>query len=237
MRIFAWTTALCALATACGSSDGGVEVRTGSAADHGRALFDDPRTSPSASNVFACSTCHPGDKPADRTYVGASLAGAALRASYWGGKRLDLLESINDCRTFFMDARRPWTRDDEDARAMFAYLVAAQGSVDPLPFDTEARLPPPSTDAARGGAVFERACRVCHGRAHDAAGRLVPFAPLLPEEIARTHPLSPTDMRLYYVRRVRQGAFVSASGSMPPFSRQVLSDDDLGALLAFLVGP
>lgn len=226
---------LALVGSACGSSSGDVEVRTGTALDHGRALFEDPRTSPSPSNVVACATCHPtAGAASDRIFAGGSLAGVTQRTSFWGGKRVDLLESVNDCRAFFMDAPKPWVREDEDARAMYAYLASLSGPADPIPFDVDPRAPAATGDAARGASVFAGACKTCHGSAHDAAGRLVPFAPLLPEEIARTHPGSPADLRTFYVRRVRQGAFVSASGSMPPFSRQAMSDDDLAALLAYL---
>jgi thiosulfate dehydrogenase len=215
--------AVVVLVAAC-NGDGDVEHRTGSAVEHGRALFDDPRSSPSPSNVFACSTCHASD--ADHVRPGNSLAGATMRTSFWGGQRVDLLEAINECRLSFMDAPRPWTKDDDDARAMFAYLASLPGTSDALPFDVEVRDPPPGGDPARGADVYARACDLCHGALRDGANRLVPFAPILP--------VTPAGDRAFYVRRVRRGAFASASGSMPPFSHEALSDDDLSALLAYL---
>src|SRR5205085_1371186 len=99
-----------------GCSDESVETRTGTAVEHGAALFEDPATSPSPSNVFSCATCHTDE--GGRIEPGYPLEGATKRASFWGGQRVDLLEAINDCRLSFMDARAPWTKDDDDARAM-----------------------------------------------------------------------------------------------------------------------
>jgi len=209
-----------ALLLSCSTNDD-VETRTGTAVDHGRALFDDPHTSSSPSNVFACSTCHAGAG----IHPGYDLAGATNRTSFWGGKRLDLLEAINDCRLSFMDARTPWTKDEGDARAMYAYLSSLGGPADPLAFDVAVIDPPANGDPARGADVYGRSCKKCHGDAHDGKDRLVPFAPILPITLNAS--------RAFYVKRVRLGAFASASGSMPPFSRTALSDDDLSALIAF----
>lgn len=229
--------AILGVLVACSSGDGVTEEH-GTAIDHGRALFDDPRASTSPSNRFACSTCHPGDAPADRIYPGGSLAGVTERRSFWGGGRADLLESINDCRLSFMDALAPWTDADEDARAMFAYLSSrrAAGSNDPIAFTVVAAAPDlPPGDPARGKTAFNLACRPCHGAGHDGAGRLVTFAPILPDEVNASHAsLAPLDRRLVFLRKVREGAFVSSAGSMPPFSREVLADADIAAILAFL---
>jgi len=205
-------------------SEESVETRQGSAIEHGGALFADPATSPSPSNVFSCETCHLDED--GRIEPGYPLEGATKRASFWGGQRVDLLEAINDCRLSFMDARVPWTKDDDDARAIFAYLASLPGSSEALPFDVEPRDPGPGGDATLGADVYARACQLCHGALRNGANRLVPFAPVLPITVAAD--------RAFYVRRVRRGAFASASGSMPPFSRQALSDADLSALLAYL---
>jgi hypothetical protein len=112
------------------------EVVQGTAVDHGRTLFTDPQASSSASNTFTCATCHREEIGAPspvRIDPGAALGGATSRKTFRGGQRVDLVESINDCRTFFMDARIPWTTEDEDARAMYAFLAqlapAAAGAV------------------------------------------------------------------------------------------------------------
>jgi thiosulfate dehydrogenase len=218
------------------SRGGDTQVVHGTAIDHGRAVFEDPTASPSASNPFSCATCHPPAGAADRVSPGGSLAGAAQRASFWGGARQDLLESINDCRRLFMDAPAPWTTGDEEARATFAYLASLGGDPQPIAF-TFIRASPDVApgDPAVGQGVYGRACATCHGRAHDGAGRLVDFAPRLPDDVNASHAtLAPQDRRLVFLRKVREGAFVSAAGSMPPFSREALSDADLGAVLAYL---
>jgi mono/diheme cytochrome c family protein len=209
---------------ACSPDD--VEVVRGSAIDHGHELFDDPRASPSQTNKFACSTCHPG--AAGRLYPGAPLGGVTERPSFWGGKRADLLESINDCRLSFMDAPSPWTAIDEDARALFAYLASLDGPHEAIPFTVVTPIADvPPEDRERGRAAFSLACKHCHGSIHDGAGRLVSFAPILPDDIEQTH--APQDRRLAIIRKIR-----ASTGSMPPFAREVLSDADVGAILAYL---
>lgn len=207
-----------------------------SAVEHGRELFSDPRASSSASNAFACSTCHPDGAADGRIYAGASLAGATTRSSFWGGARVDLLESINDCRLSFMDARTPWTREDEDARAMFAYLSTLPGSSTPPPFSVVYAAPDlPPGDARRGANAYARACSPCHGAVHDGKSRLAAFAPILPDQVDLAHSsFTLLDRRLVFLRKIREGAFVSPVGSMPPFSHEVLSDDDVAAILSFL---
>lgn len=225
MRRTAFAIAFTVALASCANDD--PEPTTGSAVEHGRALFADPKTSSSPSNVFACSTCHVVDAadPA-RIRPGYALAGVTARTTYWGGQRVDLLEAIDDCRLSFMDAPRPWTKDDEDARAIYAYLSSVSASGAAQTFDVEPRDPPVSNDKARGESVYAKACALCHGKLRDGAGRLVSFAPVLP--------LAPPADRTLYVRRVRRGRFASASGSMPPFSHEALSDEDLSALLAYL---
>lgn len=224
------------LACLIACSDPAVEPAHGTAVEHGEALFSDPKASTSASNPFACATCHTSGAPAEGILTGASLAGVAARRSFWGGARVDLLEAINDCRMSFMDARAPWRADDEDARAMWAFLASRPGPTDPAPFTVErepGELPP--GDPVAGRTAFDLACARCHGRVHDGEGRIASFVPRLPDEVDAAHAdLSAPERRRIYARKVRLGAFAHASGSMPPFSREVLSDEDVAAILAFL---
>lgn len=221
-------------AAACGGGDRDETVR-GTAVDHGRALFADPRASPSASNAFSCATCHPSEEPRDRIFAGGDLAGATTRATFWGGQRQDLLEAINDCRLSFMDAAAPWTADDDDARAMYAYLASRAGPAS-VPFTVVLRAQDlPRGDPARGGIAFRLACAPCHGSAHDGDGRAASFVPRLPDDVDAEHAsFALADRRLVYLRKIREGAFRDAAGSMPPFSREALSDDDVAGILAFL---
>lgn len=232
MTLRAWALAL----VACAS---GAEPTTvhATAEAHGRALFRDPAASPSVSNRFACATCHPGEEGgAIRIVPGGDLSGATLRARFWGGARVDLLEAINDCRASFMDARAPWTKDDPDARAMFAYLDARREGPREIAFTVVLRAPDlPPGDATRGASAFALACKRCHGEVHTGSGRLVPFAPRLPDDFDADHrALSRSERRSLVLRKIREGAFRDGSGSMPPFSREALADDDVAGVLAFL---
>ena len=219
-----------ALLASCSSSKPKQTVR-GNAVEHGRALFDDPKASPSASNAFTCGTCHRADA---HVATGAPLGGATLRKTFWGGQRVDLLEAINDCRRFFMDAPRPWTTDDEDARAMYAFLTQLPpATTEAVPFTVVSPVDLPAGDAKRGGVVFAQACEPCHGSVHEGGARLATFVPALPDEVVRKHPtFKGAELRLVFIGKARGGAF-HGGGSMPPFSREALSDADLASVLAY----
>ena len=234
MRAAFVSAAFTAFAVSACLSSSSTDTPHGSAVDHGRALFADPKASPSQSNTFACATCHRGEQATTSIQPGAPLGGVTARRSFWGGQRLDLLESVNDCRTFFMDARAPWTRDDEDARAMYAYLSQLPPtSTEPARFTVVSPSALPPGDAKRGAIAYDLACKTCHGTAHDGAGRLATFIPSLPDEVVREHSsLAPADLRLVFIGKARMGAF-RGGGSMPPFSREVLVDEDLAGILAY----
>ncbi len=229
----AWVTIALA-ACACSSSSSTSRTEHASAVEHGRELFEDPKASSSASNAFTCATCHLAEKATTKLAPGAPLGGVTARKSFWGGHRLDLLESVNDCRTFFMDARAPWTPDDEDARAMYAFLSQLPSTAaEAVPFTVVPPSDLPAGDAKRGAFAYDLACKACHGSAHHGAGRVATFIPILPEEVVRGHSsLAPADLRLVFIGKARLGAF-RGGGSMPPFSREVLADDDLAGIIAF----
>lgn len=225
--------AACLALSACVSSSSEDPPR-GTAADHGRALFADPKASPSASNAFACATCHHAEGASTTLAPGAPLGGVTARTRFWGGQHVDLLESVNDCRMFFMDARAPWTTGDEDARAMYAYLADLPPiATAPVAFTVVSPGDLPAGDAKRGAIAYDLACKTCHGTPHEGAGRLASFIPVLPDEVVRGHTsLTPQQLRLVFIGKARLGAF-RGGGSMPPFSREVLADDDLAGLVAF----
>jgi thiosulfate dehydrogenase len=135
-----------------------------------------------------------------------------------------------------MDAPAPWTGDDENARAMWAWLETLSGGAGPPPFTIVPAAPDlPAGDRTAGEAAYRRTCAPCHGTAHDGAGKLVSFAPKLPDEVDAAHAsLSLSDRRLVYLRKAREGEFVQATGAMPPFSIEALSDVDLASILAYL---
>jgi len=177
----------------------------GTALDHGRALFHDPGASPSTINAFACSTCHPGSTPvAGHIWPGATLAGATERASFWGGQENDLLRSINHCRFYFMAAQEPWTVEDEEAKAMYAFLVTWKGAADPVPFTVvRSVVDIPAGDANAGATTYANGCQTCHGALHTGDGRISAAAPILPDDTLVEHAqYSPTDQRVIIVEKI-----------------------------------
>ncbi|MDI1430906.1 c-type cytochrome [Polyangium sorediatum] len=222
------------------------EIVEGSAEDHGKALFSDPTLTETSANAFSCATCHPTSKPsADGPILpGAPLAGVTRRASYWGGMELELLRSMNHCLYYFMLSSKSWSAEDERAGALFAYLDALPaGSADeeawPFTVPVQVSAPPPG-DATAGASVYSRACKNCHGAVKTGDGRLVARAPVLPDQTLAEHPLgtyTPEQRRLVFVQKTRHGGFLGYGGQMPPFSLEVLSDEQMGDLLAYMGVP
>ncbi len=220
------------------SSDPETEQR--SAVEHGRDLFASTSTSEAKNNVFACATCHRTTPGADdRILPGADLAGAVARPSFWGGKNLDLLRAVNDCRYYFMGAQRAWTDQDADARGMYAFLESLPpAKTDAVAFTVvPSAVDLPAGDPSRGRVVYDKACASCHGAASSGAGKLRGNIPTLPGESVAyfaTLGFDRTATRITFVEKVRHGPFLGLYGQMPLFSTEALSDADLGALLAFL---
>jgi thiosulfate dehydrogenase len=93
----------------------------------------------------------------------------------------------------------------------------------------------PRGDTGRGAEVYRAACQTCHGETHTGKGRLTPLASLLPDVVNEYDTIFPgVPKQLVVIEKVRHGQFFGVGGSMPPYSRESLSDADLGALLAFL---
>ena len=235
---------ICALVAAAGCTTGDPETKViqGTAVDHGAALFRDASFVKTSFNTYSCATCHEASagEAGDAILVGVPLAGATKRPSYWGGQEPDLLQAINHCLYYFMFKDTPWTAEDVEARAMFAYLDSLPheaAGAEAAPFTVVYTVnDAPQGDAAKGGQLYARACGTCHGAAHTGASRLVERAPVLPEQTIEEHPLSEytaLDRRLVFIEKTRHGTFVSYGGQMPPFSSERLSDQDLGDLLAF----
>ncbi len=211
----------------------------GSAQAHGLWLIEHPQASPSPSNAFACSTCHPltALDPGGRLLPGAPLAGAIARPSYWGGQVRDLLPAINVCRFWFMDASQAWQPTDADAQAVWAWLEVAGPSLPEAV--TWSAIGPisdlPAGQVAAGALVYQAACATCHGKVHTGAGRLSAQTPILPDEFVKEHgQYTPQDQRLIAIEKVRHGPFLGYGGRMPPFARQTLSDAQLANVLAYL---
>lgn len=223
---------------ACSTSSTPPAIVHLSAAEHGRALFSDPTASSSPLNNVACASCHRvADDASDvRLLPGGALAGASGRASYWAGQEIELLRAVNDCRTYFMQARDAWTADDEEAKALWAYLSSLPGDAKPIPFTiVRSVVDLPAGDPNVGGDVYARACKSCHGAVHTGEGALASQAPRIPDQVSAQHlQYSRTDQRVIFIEKIRHGGFLGYGGFMPPFSIETLTDVQIGALLAYL---
>lgn len=223
----------------CSSTEEPGAVIEKSPAEQGRALFSSPRFSNNSFNSFACSDCHAtADRPAaGRSLAGADLDGVTARPTYWGGAETDLLRATNDCMKFFMLDSAGLTADGASAGLLYAYLSGLPATTTgAIPFTVVASVAEvPVGDAARGQEVYDRACRSCHGELHTAAGRLAEVVSLLPEETIREHgSYGPEELRLTAVEKIRHGSFLGYGGQMPPFSREALSDAEVGDILSYL---
>ncbi|WP_437979170.1 c-type cytochrome [Sorangium sp. So ce295] len=240
-----WQLALVLGTSASCAGDPEVEIVEGTAIDHGEALFTDAGVTDASFNRTTCATCHARRAgETDLILPGAPLAGVVSRPSYWGGKEIELLRSINHCLYYFMLQSDPWTSDNPEAMAMYAYLESlteGPAGEQEVPFTVVVAVTnPPAGDAARGAATYARACANCHGAVGTGAGKLVKDASTLPGEWLDDHPLeeyTPLERRLVFVEKVRHGGFLGYGGEMPPFSLEKLTDQDLGDLLELLGVP
>jgi len=220
-----------------------VEVQRGSAVEHGRALFEDPKVSSSPINSYACSTCHAAlPSGVEQNKPGAVMAGAVARPSYWGGKELDLLGAINHCLFYFM-LHNGWTAEQEQAKALYAWLEslpASEADRQAVPFTVvQDIVDAPEGDAARGADTYARSCKFCHGDARTGQNRAIAAAPRLPGEFLAEHPDSeytPTQRRMTLIEKMRHGGFLGYGGEMPPFALEKLSSAEVADIVAYL-GP
>jgi thiosulfate dehydrogenase len=210
------------------------------AADFGEELFQDSRLSESQFNSFSCATCHAttATPEAGRLNAGYTLHNVASRPSWWGGYETRLLDAVNFCYVSFMRGVSPLKPEDDKSRALYEYLVRI--SPDPeapaLPLTVvKDVVDVPRGDAGRGAEVYRAACQTCHGEPHTGKGRLTQLASVLPEVVSDYDSLFPgVPHSLVVIEKVRHGQFFGVGGNMPLYSREALSDEDLGALLAFL---
>lgn len=227
---------LAAGVAACGDAQVVTEHRT--AVEQGRDLFGNASLSDGPNNRLACSDCH--SKDGEEGLPGAPLAGATLRTSFWGGQENTLLQAINACRYYFMLAQDPWDGSEEEAIYIYAYLESLEGGADSHPFSIGPVADPGAGDEDRGRESYKRACESCHGSKGAGAGALTPSAPVLPEETLAAHPApdyDDADRRLVFVEKTRHGGFLGYGGVMPPFSVEVLSDEELADILTYLEVP
>jgi thiosulfate dehydrogenase len=227
-----------ALGAALGAAACGDNVMP--AVEFGAQIFADPRLAENPANAYACATCHATTAEPDpaRMYPGHTLYDSAFRASWWGGFEIEYLPAVNFCYTSFMRAPAPLEPDEPKAMALYEYLASISpdrpAPARPLTF-TRYVLSLQSGDASRGEQVYAAACASCHGALGSGKGRLSAGIPLLPDAIAAAAKKLPTaEPSVLVIEKVRHGQFWGVGGTSPPFSREAMSDDDLGALLGYL---
>jgi thiosulfate dehydrogenase len=230
--------ALCGLALAGCTQE--PQVIKGTAVEHGEALFSDSDASPSPLNFFSCATCHVAraDEAKGTIFPGAPLAGVIERPTFWGGQENDLLRSINDCLFYFMGSQKRWKAEDEDAKAMFAYLSSLpEESTGAVPFTVAPSVADLAAgDATVGADVYSRACQSCHGALHTGEGRLTKRASVLPDDPLAEHAkdgYSAVQQREVLIEKIRHGGFRGYGGSMPPFSEETLTDEQIAGILSY----
>jgi len=209
------------------------------AVDVGRQLFSDPRLSRSEFNAVSCATCHDdGTSEAEaRLLPGASLADSVFRPSWWGGAAPTLKDAVDHCLVFFM-REQPLEPTAPASRALYEYLlsISPSASAPAVPMTVVENITDlPRGDPTRGERVYAAACASCHGDAFTGAGRPSPLYSIVPGDSEAFASSSGFPLTTVIVEKVRHGAFFGIGGTMPPFSVESLSDDDLGALLGYLV--
>ncbi|MET0404855.1 MAG: c-type cytochrome [Cystobacter sp.] len=209
------------------------------AEEFGEALFRDSRLSTSQYNAYSCATCHAttDEEAREKLYPGMSLRDVASRPHWWGGYEVSLLDAVNFCYTSFMRGSAPLEAEETKSRALYEYMasLSPRTQTPPQSFTLVRDITDvPRGDARRGAEVYRAACQDCHGEARTGKQRLTAQAPVLPnvsEEYGQLFPeVTPA---VVFIEKVRHGRFFGVGGNMPPYSREALSDEDLGALLSY----
>ncbi len=209
------------------------------ATERGAELFSDSALSSSGFNDFSCATCHAATPTPDAGVLPSAhtLYDSASRPSYWGGYLSDFLEATNVCFVFFMRSPDPLTADAPKSKALYEYLASIS------PSETSPALPLtivkdvsflPGGDEARGKQVYDGACRVCHGEARTGEGKLERASELPAVTATYDEDFPGVPKRLLVIEKVRHGQFFGVGGNMPLYGKELLSDEDLASLLAFL---
>jgi thiosulfate dehydrogenase len=218
---------------------GGAACQPDSAVDVGRQLFADPRLSRSEFNAVSCATCHDdgSDEVEVRILPGAPLVDSVFRPAWWGGAAPTLKDAVDHCLVFFM-REQPLEPTAPASRALYEYLLSISPSpaAPAVPMTVVENITDlPRGDPTRGARVYTAACASCHGDAFTGAGRPSELYSIVPGDSEDFAASSGFPLTTVIVEKVRHGAFFGIGGTMPPFSLESLSDEDLGALLGYLV--
>lgn len=225
MRVALLLATICL--SACGPGTTSVE--------RGQALFSDPGLSPSTSNAVSCATCHStSEAPSQHILSGGSLLGVTNRETFFGGHERDLRAAVNYCLRRFMrhPSLEPLASDDPRGLDLLSYLDTLEGPSDTVPWTVSLVSGDlPAGDATRGAALYDDACRTCHGATTTGNGRLTQFIAAIPTDTIEEHE---TFARIISVQKVRAGGFYGLGGDMAPFSPEVLSDQQLADIIAYV---
>jgi thiosulfate dehydrogenase len=215
------------------ASDPGVVTTT--AVERGEKLASDPGFAESRFNSFACTTCH-AVNAAPRILPGAPLGGAAKRPSFWGGRLTTLREAVEECAVKFMRSE-PIDPSAKRWIDLWAYLesISEKGPKEAQPFTVVLNivdLPRGSSDS--GKKVYESACKTCHGAPNTGEGRLGASATVPNDTVTEHGKDGASIVRQVVVEKVRHGRYLGFPGNMPPFSKESLTDQQIGDVLTYL---
>lgn len=202
----------------------------------GERIFNDPRLADSEFNSFSCATCHSVDDATDGPRIGVTLKNVVGRPTWWGGQSPRLLDAVNFCNVFFMRGA-PLDPSDPRARALYEYVVSIspEATSPEMPLTVVENVTTVARgDPRRGEDVFNASCRVCHGAPRTGIGRINELASIVPDASIEFAVANDFDPELVIVEKIRHGQFFAVGGNMPMFTREALSDEDLGALMGFL---
>jgi thiosulfate dehydrogenase len=237
MKPFHFAAALLSASALAGCPEAEVITEHRTAVEQGADLFGDASLSDGPANRLACSDCH-GEQPG---LTGGSLAGVTKRKSFWGGQENTLLRSINACRYYFQLAQEQWTGEEDEAIYIYAYLESLEGDGASQPFSIGSLDDPGEGDEDSGRAAYKMYCESCHGLKNTGSSALTPTAPILPDDTLAAHSdalgYDDAERRIVFVQKTRHGGFLGYGGVMPPFSVELLSDQDLADILTYLRVP
>jgi ubiquinol-cytochrome c reductase cytochrome c subunit len=160
-----------------------------------------------------CASCHgpegEGVDPGDATSRGPSLQSSGEAAAYYylSTGRMPLANSEEQPR------RKDRAFDDEEMEALVAYVGSLGEGPDVPDVDIE------GADLAAGGEIFRGNCQACHSAS--GSGGALSYGRAAP----RLAPASPTEA----AAAVRIGP-----GQMPVFGRDIVSDEELNDLIAYV---
>ena len=225
----------CVAAAACSSGTKTVERP---AVERGESLAGDPDFSSSSANYLACNDCH--SRTTDegtRVYPGYPLENSAGRESWWGGYEPQYLGAVDFCVRKFMRGQA-LEAGQPKGDALYEYLasISPETSSPALPLTITKNISLiAGGDAVAGEAIYDAACRHCHG-SPSGSGRLHgSITPLDDDLWADYDVIFPgTDHRVVVAEKVRHGSFFGIGGVMPFFAEERLSDEDLASVMAYL---